>query len=632
MEHILLIEDNLADIELITSYLELAGFTHRLFKAQSLQDGLEIIRHNRIDIILLDLGLDDTTGTRTLRSLFDDVHNIPVIVLTGNSNELLGMQIIRAGAQDYLVKGEFESKQLLRAIRYAMRRHLTQVEMLGERWKLRHQQQRFHQLHKLAAIGEWELDVLDNTMQWSDEMYQILGYQAQSFAPKLSDYLRTVSTEERELVNQVFQEEIKNGKVFFIEHRALINNHIVKYFHLRGQVIAEESSGKILLIGILQDVTGLKNSLAAPNGKAPNTSASSNAIDKSKAILKPLHQLWQCIEVLKNQETHAAPAIWSESEEALHQLTELLYEQMHASVLSNPVLPVRPELISWSDWKSNVEKLLLAKGAHGNIIWIPKWQEQLPPQIYADLQLLSLLIFNLMNLMQHPIRGKEMLPIHFGGKNIDATSFDLHINLVAPEVSIALNKRKEISERIRSFLQTERSYPTEEGLRHSMQAITKILKALRGHISISRKHDIELHIPLEKKEAIKINGAAKKPSTVNMLVIEHQTILQMAIRRMLKADYSELNLDFVTDAESGIQKYEQNTYDLLLIDLHLPNTNLFELIQKFTNSKVIPILAIASEFVEADKLRLHSLGVKTYLSKPLQREALTSAISDLLKN
>jgi CheY-like chemotaxis protein len=99
MEHILLIEDNLADIELITSYLELAGFTHRLFKAQSLQDGLEIIRHNRIDIILLDLALDDTTGTRTLRSLFDDVHNIPVIVLTGNSNELLGMQIIRAGAQ-----------------------------------------------------------------------------------------------------------------------------------------------------------------------------------------------------------------------------------------------------------------------------------------------------------------------------------------------------------------------------------------------------------------------------------------------------------------------------------------------------------------------------------------------------
>jgi CheY-like chemotaxis protein len=215
---------------------------------------------------------------------------------------------------------------------------------------------------------------------------------------------------------------------------------------------------------------------------------------------------------------------------------------------------------------------------------------------------------------------------------MDINNFELNITLLAPELITTLNKHKELSERIRAFLQTERSYPTEDPLRHSMQALIKILKTLRGNISISRKHDIELRIPLERKEPALVNGFAKKPSPARMLIIEHQTILQIAIKRMLQADYAALNLDFVMDGEAGIQKHLEQEYDLLLIDLHLPNTDPFALIQTLTNSKSIPILVVASKFSEEDLSRLHTLGVKVHLSKPLLREALIAAISEVLKN
>lgn len=207
MEHILLIEDNLSDIELIQSYLRDASLTHRLHKTKSLQEGLEIIRYNPIDIVLLDLALDDSAGFNTLRMFLHEVPNVPVIILTGTSSEVLGMQLVRAGAQDFLVKGNFDSKQLTRAIRHSTKRFKAQVALREELWKTQRQVKQYQLLHELVNLGSWELDLLDNTMQWSKEMYQIMGYHPNSFEPKLSDYLRIVHRDDQERVRLFFRKQ-----------------------------------------------------------------------------------------------------------------------------------------------------------------------------------------------------------------------------------------------------------------------------------------------------------------------------------------------------------------------------------------------------------------------------------------
>lgn len=123
---VLLIEDNPGDARLIAEMLADAGAAGRTFElvwADSLASGLERLRGDEIDMVLLDLGLPDSSGLETMRRLFGHQLRVPALmVLSGLSDEDVALQALQAGAQDYLIKGQVDSGLLARAIRYAIGR------------------------------------------------------------------------------------------------------------------------------------------------------------------------------------------------------------------------------------------------------------------------------------------------------------------------------------------------------------------------------------------------------------------------------------------------------------------------------------------------------------------------------
>ncbi len=120
---VLLIEDNIGDYELILRMLDKSeNAKFELTHTQRLISGLKLLESNKFDIILLDLGLPDCEGLNSFKIIFKKYHTIPIIILTGLANEEIGIQSIKYGAQDYLVKGEFNGKLLVRAIQYAIER------------------------------------------------------------------------------------------------------------------------------------------------------------------------------------------------------------------------------------------------------------------------------------------------------------------------------------------------------------------------------------------------------------------------------------------------------------------------------------------------------------------------------
>ena len=74
------------------------------------------------DVILLDLGLPDAQGLGAVRRAHAAAPRIPLVVLTGMDDDSLAAQALQEGAQDYLVKGQIETRGLLRALRYAVER------------------------------------------------------------------------------------------------------------------------------------------------------------------------------------------------------------------------------------------------------------------------------------------------------------------------------------------------------------------------------------------------------------------------------------------------------------------------------------------------------------------------------
>jgi diguanylate cyclase (GGDEF)-like protein len=81
------------------------------------------VEEGGIDVVILDLGLPDAHDLEALNSLQQCVHEIPVIVLTGQGDETLAAEALHGGAEDYLLKGSIGYDALLRSIRYAVERH-----------------------------------------------------------------------------------------------------------------------------------------------------------------------------------------------------------------------------------------------------------------------------------------------------------------------------------------------------------------------------------------------------------------------------------------------------------------------------------------------------------------------------
>lgn len=121
--HILLIEDNETDALLVQSDLQQAmGDQITLVHTERLSSALQLIREQSFDLILSDLTLPDSDGITTINRLRENASSIPIAVLSFRDDEKLAIKSIKAGAQDYLVKGSLTEGVLARVIRYSIER------------------------------------------------------------------------------------------------------------------------------------------------------------------------------------------------------------------------------------------------------------------------------------------------------------------------------------------------------------------------------------------------------------------------------------------------------------------------------------------------------------------------------
>lgn len=129
--HVLLVEDNPGDVRLLQEYLaEGDGDRFTMTHADRLSTSLPHLGRPGIDVVLLDLTLPDSHGLETLNRMQAHAPAVPIVVLTGRDDETMAIQLLQAGAQDYLVKSQVTSQLLMRALRYATERKGAQEKLI----------------------------------------------------------------------------------------------------------------------------------------------------------------------------------------------------------------------------------------------------------------------------------------------------------------------------------------------------------------------------------------------------------------------------------------------------------------------------------------------------------------------
>jgi signal transduction histidine kinase len=136
---VLLIEDNPADADLIREYLDMdtIGMAVELHHVSRFGDALAEVRARRFDVILTDFNLPDGAGIPMLQELHKEVPDTPIVVITGESQDLaLAVEALHHGAQDYVIKGA-GTHSIHRNLRYAIERKQMQDALTKSEAELR---------------------------------------------------------------------------------------------------------------------------------------------------------------------------------------------------------------------------------------------------------------------------------------------------------------------------------------------------------------------------------------------------------------------------------------------------------------------------------------------------------------
>ncbi len=243
---ILLIEDNPGDARLVEILLSESDLGNcKITIKANLADGMALLEESDdFAAILLDLTLPDSRGFETLETLLSKFPDNNVIVLTGLQDKSLGINSVKAGAQDFLIKGAFDSDQLSKSLRYSIERSMVL--------------KRLEETQRIANIGNWEYNSTTEEFLASGQIYSMFDLKPRKTVLNYIDILK--ENHPFKELNDIHQEALANlGTDIRKDIRIEKNDGSVIYVYVQCKAsITAESA--IMVVGIMQDITERKSS------------------------------------------------------------------------------------------------------------------------------------------------------------------------------------------------------------------------------------------------------------------------------------------------------------------------------------------------------------------------------------
>jgi PAS domain S-box-containing protein len=167
---LLLVEDNPGDARLIRDALVAASSAQfTCVQVERLSEALTRLAERQFAVVLLDLSLPDSWGVDTIKQVQACAPEVPIVVLTGLNDEEFAIKAVQEGAQDYLVKGQWESRTLIRALRYAVERQRLRQE-------LRTSEERYRNLFENASDAIVSFTPAGNIIDVNRGLETMLGW------------------------------------------------------------------------------------------------------------------------------------------------------------------------------------------------------------------------------------------------------------------------------------------------------------------------------------------------------------------------------------------------------------------------------------------------------------------------
>lgn len=644
---ILLVEDNPGDVRLVEIFLGESDLRDSvIINEKTLSGAIEALNKTPFDVVLLDFNLLDSNGFDTLQNLFEAHPKANVIVFTGMEDNSLGIRALQAGAQDYLVKGNFGSDFLAKTLRYAIERNRSSQRLEEAEREANKSKERYERIFSLSKDAIYITKENGKFVEFNEATSRLFGYTEEELKNIDAGVLYESSEERNNVIDAI------NENTFVQDHPINIctKDGAIRHCLITANLVDEE--GEKEYHGIIRDITEQREAdeLRKQNEIAEERDQLRGQLltTVSHEMRTPMNAIMGLVDLLlkddlSEEQLSYLSSVKNSSEHLLRMINDILeLQKIHFDIkLEEGPFDLHDTLMNLINIQySTVKDVSIAINIDKNV----------PRFIVGDQKRLNQILINLVsNAFKFTEKGEVIIRV----KTLEQEKDNVKLGFEVEDTGIGMpaDKLESIFDPFVRVRDTNKKFYPGIGL--GLSIVNKIVKLMKGEISVTSELDkgstFSFHILTKSskekpqsppkngtpkitaapktEKTPKINGNNAHPADsgehnkIHILLAEDNLMNQLVTKKQLERD-GVFELTIAENGQIATEIVQQKDFKIVLMDIQMPVMDGYEATEYIRNvlnipPEKLPILAITAHADVVDDEKYKESGMQNCIVKPV---------------
>ena len=635
---ILVIEDKIGDQKLLEAHLSNTNLNiSKITFATTIAEAINYLKQETFSLIFLDFYLPDSSGLQSYTEIYKINEKIPIIILSGFAATDLSIKAISLGAQDFILKGSYNTQILEKSVWYSLERKKN-IELLkdnNERYDL-------ISIATNDIIWDWNIDT--DCVKWLGqglEKYLPPNHLPQEIPVNFwANGLHV--TEKKDVLDSLFKVLLQDGNSWERDFRFLRNDGTYAHIYSRGHVIRNDEGKAVRMIGSMQDITDRKNAeletqKARLEAEEARKTQEQFLANMSHEIRTPMNGVIGMTQLLAGTElTSLQHEFVNTINESASNLMVIINDILDLTkIVAGKITLINTNYI-FSDVIEKSIKINQFRADEKGILITKQIDKNIPPVLFGDHGILNQIMINLVgNAIKFTEKGEVKILVQLMEET--ALSVKLEFAVADTGIGIAEDKVDSIFERFMQGSGTSTRKYGGSGL--GLTISRQLIELQGGNINVKSKQGkgsiFTFYLTIKKGElpkqlekvAVK-NTQPHNLNNLNILLVEDNIINQKVATKSLNNMGVIVNI--ANNGKEAIEYLKTNKCDIILMDIQMPEMDGYEatqIIRQQMELKDLPIIAMTAAASIADKEKCITAGMNDYIAKPFQTTDLYEKIA-----
>ncbi len=635
---LLIIDDDEVDRLAIKRAIKLSGFNADILMIDRYVQGMESALTETFDCIFVDYNLPGYTGLQFIKDFRRRGGEASLVIITSHGDEKLAVETMKSGACDYIPKSSITAETVGKSIRYAMKIKDTQSNTTRIERALVETEQKLN-----AVISKSPLILFSINESGAFTLFK--GKAMESLSLEEGD---VIGKSVFEIWNRlpVKLQDVKNallGKEF-----TTLTEFSNRFFEVHYMPSRSTEGSFTGVMGIATDITGHKEQEQELRNQVILSTETQKIKEQflanmSHEIRTPIHGIIGITKIVLQSELNKEQNNYLNAiKKSADNLLVIINDILDFSKIEAEKMTFENTCFNLRDLINTIMELFKTRATEKKIKLVFADDVEIPQLIKGDPVRLTQIINNLLgNAIKFTHDGSVSLVLQKVESNDKCTVVGFKVKDTG--IGIPQNKLATIFD---SFSQAGNDIARKYGGTGLGLSIAKKLVELQGgtisvESTVNVGTDFLFNLPFNHPEPGEIETAEKKVADkhtgfkqkIKMLVVEDNDINRLIINKHIN-DWG-FEHDVAENGVIALEKLKDNEYDLILMDIEMPEMNGYEAAEKIRSTfpaekKNIPILAMTAHATSTEKEKCYKVGMNDYVSKPFDATEVKNKIIELV--